>query len=415
VSEGSEAVWSPADPAANPSFRRSTSQLLVGFMANQVAMGIAFLLLARISGPRTTGEVSALFGALTVGTDVVDFGMNGWLQRALASRQNITPAYVTNIRLFKLYASLVVSAATIITIYVIHGPHWLAFLPVWFILACQQQTLVACLSGQFKFSASATAPAIDRGSTLATMLLLLAAGVTAAPAFCVALCVGSLLASTFAHAAGGSIGPLRLGKPRIAQLPRSGGFALSSIFSDLQLGDSAVVAASVGPAIAGMFAIPARLTGPLGVLPTAISQVLLSHASRGLAEVERARRLLTWSFALFIVVYSSAGFIGYMLIVPVLGRQYSGARDAVFIFCAITAVSATNQLLSSWLQSNRKEHQVALIVSVCMVAQLTALAIVPRYGGVTGASLCFAGMQVIIFTGLSRHAQLTFRSLKASK
>ena len=385
---------------------RLVIDLAVGMTINQIAMGIAFITLARLAGPRETGLVAAFVGAFTVLTDIVDAGTSLWLQREISADRNTQSASARQVFSNKVWIASTVALIAFLLIYTTQSSASLLWLPLWFFLTAVAQTVVSIHSGLGHFRLVGGLAALDKSLALATMLVTYTVvGEPVATGFCIGLASGAAAQLAVSIALLGDKRSIGLSfRLRYADFNGHRSFAMSAVFSDLQLADTAIIAGTAGSYTAGLFAVPARLSGPLGIIPTAMARVLLTAATAANADTRLIMRRLPRLVPVLLLTYAVIGTAAWYVVVPIFGDSYKAARTATVVVCISTGLAAYNQLAATVLQAQRAERLVAFVVSFAMVLQLIGLAVVPHFFGVSGAAAVYLTMQTVI--GLALYLRL---------
>jgi O-antigen/teichoic acid export membrane protein len=359
-------------------------------------MGIAFLLVARWSGPSKTAIVASVLGGLSVGTDVIDLGTSSWLQRELAARGEWLAELVHSVSSTKFWLSLVIAVPGVAATWALGAPAWSTLMFGWFVFTIQEQGLLAALRGSGRYGRVGLIAGMDRSVALLVMLIANALGVDPRLAFGLGLFVGAILAWMAAVA---STPQRQMRWPdRITFLPirKALPFGVSGFFSDIQLADTPVVVLVAGSRTGGLFALPARLTGPLNILATALTGVVMTEAASERGRNHPWAKLLGRLLVLVVVVYGATAAASWFLVTPVFGVAYAGARPAFVLMIAGAGIGAFNTVATTFLQARGSERFVAATVPCAMVAELLGLAAVAGTWGATGAGAVFLVTEALI-------------------
>ena len=396
----------PPEPGATTHSWRdvilASGVLFIGLALAQMATGLLVLLLARSVRPATYGLVTAALGAATVSLDIADMGLSSWLVIQLQNAPRDVSATVQGVLHLKTIMSAVVALALLGGFALLLGPVkylTVAALALWVLPAARQQTQLAALRAQHRSAAAGGCQAVSRWCALLIFLCSTIIDPSAsATAFCVAIAVGETI---------GVISTSRI-LARSAQRKGSGGglgwrillesrhLAFAGFFSDLQLADTAIVAAGGGALAAGMYALPARLTGPLGLLSTAVSQRVLPMSASG-----RMSRKSLMLLAVVLAVLSA--LIALPLLAwsrPIIrligGSQYEMAVEPLRLFAIAMVPASVNQLLAAWLQGTGSRRYVSMVVGAFTCVELPSIWWSSRLFGAVGACWVFLALQTIV-------------------
>ncbi len=211
----------------------------------------------------------------------------------------------------------------------------------------------------------------ERAVAVACALAAAAAGVSGAVALCGGLVVGgavtALVAAPTVRAA--SAGAVGVRWARVAGHGRR--FLGSAVAGNLVLLDTVLVAAVAGPVQAGLYAVGARLLGPMALLLGAAGTATLPGLARGERSALRALHGVAWaSVALLAAFFATAD-----VLVPLLaGPAFAGAVPAVRCYTAVTVLVVLAQTLVVRLQARGREVLVSTVLAVAVPAGLGAVA-----------------------------------------
>ena len=387
--------------------------LSAGSLTAQALAAVAYLLAARALRPDQFGFAVGLIGLVTLATSAADFGINAMSIRRLAEDSSDSLAFTrtlsAKITLAALLSFLWVLGCTLLYA---HGldPNEQAVVPllaVYLVLNVISTTLAVPLMSQRRMRPVAAVSALEKLVALVVTVVALADSTTRVPALALGLSAGAVCsAALYATLLPLSMRHLQI--PTVRQIVdlwhESVGFGISTLAVQLQRGDVAVVGAISGTAAAGVFAVPARLTNPLGAIPTALSAALFPHVAaigasdRAFREAARATivvlAFMACAFGLLFVGADQAvsGLVGpaYLASVPVLR-----------VYLAAMMVASANQPLAVYLQATHEEQYVARTVALAALIGLGGVAAGAALAGAFGAAFGFAFQQVMIFAALA--------------
>jgi O-antigen/teichoic acid export membrane protein len=385
------------------SFWRATSHLLAGTLGAQVLVLVTFVLIARSLGPSVFGRVAALLGIAAVGKDLLDFGTSQWLSRELASRR-LTGSDARNLLrrrdAFVLTICLVACACALLW-----GAPWepVAALAFYVGSAVSNAGGHARLRAENRFRRSAIHLTVER------LVWFVAAGLVVlskpVPDTASAILIASMglayLASTLLLPRPVATTEVT-GRPPVglrALYRQSAAFGVMGLASDLQQLDASVAASLTSVAIAAEVGVASKLTGPMGLLASVISQVVFRDASAGGTHGRKtSRSALRLSGAVGTLILLVTPVLPF-LAVSVLGSQYKHASAAIVIYAVGTAVAVLNQPLASILTASGADRAVSMLISGAVVSGLALGALLVDSRGAAGMGVGFLLTQVVILVG----------------
>lgn len=184
---------------------------------------------------------------------------------------------------------------------------------------------------------------------------------------------------------------------------RSLPFMINTLGVQLRNLDATLVSLVAGPTTAGLYGLPARLSSPLRMIPSAMAPVVLRHAASSDPAHIRATRHLV--IAIFLV--STAGLALFTVTAPVVtvalfGEQYKGAIQPLQILCVGLIFAYAVTLLTSLLQGRGRERIVGLVAIVSNAAALPLIMAGAVVWGASGAAgglaLSFVGHAVALLS-----------------
>ncbi|WP_162598610.1 lipopolysaccharide biosynthesis protein [Nocardioides gilvus] len=137
---------------------------------------------------------------------------------------------------------------------------------------------------------------------------------------------------------------------------------LASLSGQARTMDTVVLGALGSPAMAGLYALPARAVGPLRLAATSISVVAMPRAARGdWAQVRALERGMWGCLVLFVGLIAAIAMWGEEVLVAILGAEYAGAGAILTILMLGVMVNIPGALWSGVLQGSGRQHTVAKI------------------------------------------------------
>jgi O-antigen/teichoic acid export membrane protein len=152
--------------------------------------------------------------------------------------------------------------------------------------------------------------------------------------------------------------------------------------------DVLLVGLAASPSAAGVYAAPSRLSGPLGLLPSALSQLLLPAAARD----SPGSRRQTWLAVLAMtgcvtVLFSGLALIAGDVLPRLLGPGFGAAVLPLRILLIGLIFFGVTASLVSVLQGRGDEWYVASVNLAVVACCLPAVAVAAAIGGAPGAAI----------------------------
>ncbi|MGY2066388.1 lipopolysaccharide biosynthesis protein [Blastococcus sp. SYSU DS0619] len=238
-------------------------------------------------------------------------------------------------------------------------------------------------------SRSAVSTVIRRGATLVTFVALSWIGLDAVLAFASASGSVSLVAAVIVGRSVRRSLPSGHGLSWVRLVRAGRSFWVNSAATQARNVDVALTAALVGAVEAGLYAIPARLTGPLRMVATSLATALLPAVAkaRGGLQVKRLVRFSTILWLGTSAIYCGCAAVAPLVLPQVLGPEYTAAvmpLQATLI--GLVAASAAS-LLNAFLQGLGAQRAVATVSSLTTGLFLTSVAVGALLHGALGAAI----------------------------
>jgi O-antigen/teichoic acid export membrane protein len=356
--------------------------------------------------------VTAIAGVASLVTDCLDFGTAAIAARDLAAGR-VDLAQLSGLLKSRLeLVLLALLAALVLSAFLSDA---LVTCSLFLVYSCVQVTsvlLAGLLRARGDFAAATGWVLAERLLALTVVAVAVALGLRMT-AYPLALLVGGFVSLCGMQSKLG-LRPKRA--TRRASLVRyilaSRSFGASGLLSDLQLLDTVLVAAVAGAPVAGYFTIAARVTGPIGVPATALSNVLFPRLAQKSGATE-------WRAAIAAIVTLSVAVGACMVLlvgsaaslVPLLfGRAYIAAVPCVQIYAVAMIFATANQPLAACLQAVGQHRRVALLISAVAVLSLALVTAGAAAAGGLGASLGFLVMQAVALGFMSSWAKASSRN-----
>ncbi len=369
--------------------------LLGSRLISVVLQAATLVLLARWVGPSDFGVAAAVMGVLTVVGALSDLGLGPLLLRQLSldrSYPRTTQILRTNSRTSVLLAVLSVTGLVALAA-ATHHPvlYMLVPLGIWVAAEKNGDLWLNLATADGRTQVSAVSILLRRGLGLAifTALTLLLPTVWA---FSIGLAVGSTLANV---AIRNHLSPVRLAVPPgglRALLREAWPFYVNSVAAQARNLDVVLVSALASPVAAGIYAVPARLTSPLRMLPTSLGPVIVRYAAIGTPAALRAVKQVSGAVMIVMpglmlaVAVSAPWLIGVSL-----GESFAGAVLPLRIICVGLVFAFGVSLQTSYLQGRGDERYVGAVGVAITGLTLISLAFGAAYAGSTGAAYAVSG------------------------
>ena len=366
--------------------------LLASRLLSAVSQAIIIAMVARWTDPVRFGTVVAALGIATAVSGLSDLGFTSYIIRARARNKNDSKvAYALWISdLIAIPTALLCAGAIVVAAVVLHQPALLVMLPlaVWVALEkCTEVWLAVAIADEY-LHCNIFSVAARRGLACCLFLLLST------------LLADTVLALTSAYALSSIIGYLAtLGMLR-GRVSHRGRWTFRSIISEAvpywlnsvcgqaRGLDVSLVGVMAGPVAAALYGVPARLLGPLKLLPGALGSVLTVRAGR---QVEPNFTPLRTAFLAVGSIYGlfmgGLAIFAQELITVLLGREYLTAVEPMQIFCLAAFTSGIAAMLVGLLQGWGDERFVGRSALVATVLLLVAAVVGALAGGAVGASI----------------------------
>jgi O-antigen/teichoic acid export membrane protein len=382
--------------------------LLAGLGVGRVALMLVYWLCARAVGPAEFGPITAVVGVAMMIVAVADFGLNSLTIRDLSRS-------LDDVAIFKRTLGAKTALAVVLGVgwSVICAGFQLAGAGSWPSTALGAYIFLRLVGSTFEIpfrSMQRLAPvvveqAVQGSVSVVAVAVLLRLDLGAAalpPALALGMVAGIVVLVVSLPAAWRGVPSPPTGEELYALWKSAWSFGLSSVAAQLQRADTALVAAVAGPLEAGVFAIPARLTGPLGLIPTAFSSALLPEAASGAGSTVTHHRVLRAGGVVLAVMTVLLGvlFVAAPLLPKVIGPAYADSIPVLRVYLPGMLLASTSQPLAVFLQAEGQETFVGRIVAMGVVAGLAATAMGGWLAGALGAAWGFIVVHTFVVTVL---------------
>ncbi|WP_194383725.1 lipopolysaccharide biosynthesis protein [Microbacterium luteum] len=405
-------------------FRFSTVASQFGWVSGgrllaALVQALVVVLLARAISPQEFGLFAATQGALIVAQTVSGLGLATYVVRHRAIRTD-DPNVLVALRLNEAttYAFGGVLLAAFISLGAWIDEAFFALLPLALSMAAERSADawlgVAIADGDARVN---TLNLVGRRIATAAIFLALTTGAGAPPllSFGIAALFAAVASWIFSRMyVGAHVARRRFEGPRRRRyavvLRRSRHYWMNSIATQLRNLDTTVAAFSMSPAQAGFFGVASRVTGPLRMLPTSLSIVLLPVASRTGSKDRRSLALLIAGAASGItILFVSVAIVAPYVVPALLGNDYRGATVTLQLTAIGLIPAGIASLLGAVLQGSghaRYVSNVAFIMTgVCLAGVALGGASLGAVGGAIALGVAYIVQMALL---IIRYITLNF-------
>ena len=359
------------------------------------ASAITYLLAARALGPPVFGLLSGAIGIVILTAAFADFGINGWVIRALARSPSSSDLFTRTLTA-KLVLALLLAIAWVVVSLTALDRSSLKLAVALLAGYLASQVVVGTLTVPFRASENmvivSVVGVVEKAVTLGVWLAM--QGVTGyrPEGLPIALVAGggaSIVCATI-------LIPrqlLSVSTPSIREViglwKSSYSFGMVGVSSQIQRVDVAIVSLVAGSYAAGVYAAPARLTTFLSVIPASFSAAVFPRIARSAVDGTSQRPELISAGAMLgvMVILLGALAIAAPVLVPlVLGHAYVSSVGVLRIYLLVVLINSANQPLVALLQAAGHEHFVGRAMIAAAVVGLLAVAVGAGTRGAEGAA-----------------------------
>lgn len=378
-----------AQKSVRHQFYLLSSGRLGGAALQAVLLGLA----ARWSGPTDFGLLASVLGATQAAMALADLGLSPTLVR-LRARSPQDPR-IRRLLEFNAQSSVVLGAVIVITLaclgFAYDQPHlWLLIgIGVWAVGEKNTETWLTISLADGRTDETLRSLITRRGAAVLSFLFLSTLG------------MGVLLSYSLALAASGTLGATLIRRTVSRRLPAAQRQVRASLGSAIPLWltsvavqartlDVATVRLVADGVAAGIYAAPIRMVGPLNMLPSALSQIVLPYAARkDAANLRILLKGLLVIMSVMIVLYAVIGALAEPL-VGILGPGFATSAGPLRVILVGMIFFGVSTVLTSLLQGLQDDRSVALITLSMTATCLIAVAAGARTFGATGAAVGFS-------------------------
>ena len=378
------------------------------------ASAITYLLAARVLGPTLFGLLLGAIGIAVVVAAFADFGVNGWVIRALARNPSSTELFTTTLTAKLILAALLALAWVAFSLTFVQPPS--LKLPIALLGGyLASQVIVGTLTVPFRASENMSVVsivgAVEKAVTMSAWLALEPFGGSRSEILPIALVAGGS-ASVMCAIILAPRHLLGIARPSLRQSldvwRSSYSFGMVGISSQILRADTAIVTAVAGGFAAGVYAAPARLTSFLTVIPSSFSAAVFPRIARSAIDGHSRRPELISAGLMLIVMTGLLGAIAVaapILVPRVLGHDYLESVDVLRIYLLVVLINSANQPLLAVLQAEGHEDFAARAMVATSIVGLVAVAVGARLHGAAGAALgalLLQMFQLVLFASKAR-------------
>jgi O-antigen/teichoic acid export membrane protein len=381
-----------AQGLARSAFWRISSRVV-----SSVAFGLTLLLLARISSVSAFGQFMLAGSITAIAGIVLGFGAPSRVLQCAA--ENEPMGLAKGLYLLHSVANVGLAAVMLVGAAALGLPAPVSAGILWAAGDNVQWYAQHHLAGLGNHRASSWLVATQRLAPCATVVAYVVAGEPAnypllGAAFGIPLFVGLIapirsVRGTRAHVRGGATGAVRWWA-----------LAISGIIYQAQ---PPVIAAVSNTVVLGLYALAAKATGPIILLPAAISTVIVPELARrlrtgGAAELYQKFSRLSLAYAVLAIACAwPAGIV----VTQIAGPHYEAALPLVAGMVVAAGLSAYTQSFMALLIAAGHPNQATASIAAGQIVALVLLAILGAYGPIESLALAPIAAEVVVLTGIA--------------
>ena len=383
-------------------FARQFTAVLTGYVGSAIIRAVGLVLLARLALPDDFGFFSAVAAAIVIAQAMTDLGLAKLILREHSARADhalVSSALRTNSRLSALLAALLFIILLVAGMAV--DTRFLYLLPLAVAAAAEKNadTFLSIALANQQAAVNTTNLIVRRILSLSVFLLGTSLGINPLLAFSagemLAALVSAVLARRYASSNVETTSTVPFRDVARAGLP----FWLNSMAVQARNFDVLITSAVAGTTQAGFYASSTRLTGPLQLVASAASTVLLPFATRSTA------RLRMVHASLIFLVGTSIAYLLLAVLVPhvvpiVLGDAYVPSILVIQIVLIGLPFASLSALLTSALQGWGLARLAAVVAVAFTFVCLVGVFLGATLNGAVGASIGLASAYVFQAIGL---------------
>lgn len=363
---------------------RNSVTLIGGQGIAQVASALTFIILARSLGVERFGHLATLYGAAMFVSVFVEFGSTNYLIRDLNGRPS--KLFPGQYRIRMLTTAAIVCASIATSLILPQTADYSLCIGLAFILA-QSRYLSAPVRASLHMGRLSVITAMEKIAVLIVIWIVSINGHVTATTFLTTCLIAGVFSSVLFRLCWSRrhVAIVRNKNARRYVSPFAGlrHMGLSSVAIGLQSLDTAAIAATAGPAAAGVYAAVGRWTQPLSLITQAVTQTAYAemskrrHHSEALASLRTHMGMLGVAAIPLVLVFVFAD----SLTLTLLGAEYASSTLVLRILVGAVLFGIINSPLSAFLQARSDEAFTSKVLLVAMPAQLTLMCALSLWGG----------------------------------
>ncbi|MCL6442607.1 MAG: oligosaccharide flippase family protein [Alicyclobacillus sp.] len=378
-------------------------ETLIVILASAIQSGssaLAYWMSARLQTPAEFGIAMSLMGLATSISSIADFGITNFTIREMAASNEPLLVFrrtLGNKLLMAVVMSLVWSGVSGLLVLGHLAPIEAVLYGPLFLVGPLEATYQAGLRGTGRMSRYSLSISLDKIAFLIAALVL--GLIFRAPqlVFPIGLLVGSVAGLAAVSPMIKDVGLMDGGLGSFRELlflfKQSSRFGMVGFANMSQRLDVAVVSMFAGSLQSGYYAAPARLTGPLSIIPLALGTVIFPRSART-ADVKRSHNELVKGFVLIGVLMCPLIVVLFIftpvVVTKLLGDNYISSGSVLRVVLVGLLFAVFIEPLATFLQGKRDERFVSNVIVVSTIVGLGACAVGARVAGATGAGFGYA-------------------------
>lgn len=370
---------------------------------SQVIAALLYIVMARIAGPGSLGEVVAAVAAATFLAGLFHFGTNGLWARDIANSKMQPEIFAQKAtsKVILSTAPCILLSILAITLFPDTKYYAVGFLTATILLSQTFQVPLRAIGASRRL---AVALLLEKTVAAAIFVLLLVLHVDPANALIMSLGLGFTVSALIASALSPASFKIRNSKHRLVW-PWKGAtsFGMGGIVIAAQSLDVNILHAVAGSVSTGIYGAVNRWTQPLSLVASAVAITGLPVVAKT-RSLRKSFRTLKNSYlllgcaaamSLFVAVFSTS------IVRILLGEQYAESAPVLTILALGTIPALINQPLYVFMQALNYQRAVAVILAVVVTIQLIGCAVLGYYYKELGASIAYAVAQTLTLAGFS--------------
>lgn len=374
--------------------RNSYTVVLASRIVSAALTAVGLAVLGRAAGPAEFGTFAAILAVVTAVTTLSDRGYQTLAVR-LHARTELRDDSLTTMALQRRQTTLVSLGQGV----VLGAAAWAGWLPEWSLLMVGWQWFEKEIRGGLGIALAQGRSTLQlatlAGNRVAALVLFLLTMLVLDPIVAF-LASATVVASLSLWLLYGKLPPYPRGpSPHLDRdmRVRARHYWVASMSAQVRSMDVTLVSLFSGPLQAGLFSLPSRVSSPLKIAASSLSNVALPAASRqDHAELRALRTVVIRVTVLSTAGLALIGTFAEPLVVFVVGEQYLGSVTPLRILLVGLAVNIPGSYLSGVMQGLGRERDIARLGVVLAAA---TLALVPAGAVIWGANGAAVGITAV--------------------